>query len=156
MEDRDEKGRFTKGHGSITSKEQAKEMGAKGGSITKQNRVEKWIKAVEGPGAHPITKDEAASIDRYLLCQTNNELQKIAERKDVPIIIQARAKQLVDSKNAFDATEKLLDRAFGKPKQQEEHIIEGTVDTAAVISYPDFIKSIGIDTTVTDEELYEP
>lgn len=131
-------------------------MGAKGGSITKQNRVEKWIKAVEGPGAHPITKDEAASIDRYLLCQTNNELQKIAERKDVPIIIQARAKQLVDSKNAFDATEKLLDRAFGKPKQQEEHIIEGTVDTAAVISYPDFIKSIGIDTTVTDEELYEP
>lgn len=156
MENRDEKGRFTKGHGAITSKEQAKEMGAKGGSITKQNRVEKWIKAVEGPGAHPITKDEAASIDRYLLCQTNNELQKIAERKDVPIIIQARAKQLVDSKNAFDATEKLLDRAFGKPKQQEEHIIEGTVDTAAVISYPDFIKSIGIDTTVTDEELYEP
>lgn len=155
MEDRDEKGRFTKGHGAITSKEQAKEMGAKGGSITKQNRVEKWIKAVEGPGAHPITKDEAASIDRYLLCQTNNELQKIAERKDVPIIIQARAKQLVDSKNAFDATEKLLDRAFGKPKQQEEHTIEGSFSTQ-VLSYPEFIDSLGIDTTITEEELYEP
>lgn len=155
MENRDEKGRFTKGHGAITSKEQAKEMGAKGGSITKQNRVEKWIKAVEGPGAHPITKDEAASIDRYLLCQTSTELQKISERKDVPIIIQARAKQLADTKNAFDATEKLLDRSFGKPKQQEEHSIDGII-AAPVISYPELIKSMGIDTTITDEELYEP
>lgn len=56
MEDRDEKGRFTKGHGAITSKEQAKEMGAKGGCITKQNRVEKWIKPLRDREHTPSQK----------------------------------------------------------------------------------------------------
>lgn len=149
MDKRDEKGRFVSGNQCKLTVEQAR----KGGSVTKQNRIEKWIKAIEGPNCSPITKEESELIDRYLLCKTENELRKLTERKDVPIIIQARARQLCTVKTSFDATERILDRAFGKPIQKEQHSINQPLQP--LLSYPEFIESLGIDTELTEEELYE-
>lgn len=150
--DRDEKGRFKEGHGSIKSKEQARRLGAKGGSVTKQNRIEKWIEAIDGKGAHPITKEEAASMDRYLLSLTRQELQEVINAPLVPIIVQARAKQLADIDTTFDATEKLLDRAFGKPKQQQDVKIGGDDEQPISISFPKMMEQMN---PVTEEELYD-
>lgn len=149
MEGRDEKGRFTKGNRFRLTAEQQR----KGGLVSKQDRVQKWIEAMDGTGAHPVTKEEAATIDRYLLSLTKECLKELVQRNDVPIIIQARASQLINTPNAFETTEKMLDRTFGKPKQCEEFKIEE--QPQVVISFPEFIKQSGIDTTITEDELYE-
>lgn len=114
--------------------------------------MEKWVEAIEGKGAHPLTREEAASIDLYLLSLTVAELNEMVTSSDVPIVIKARAKQLVDMDTTFDATEKLLDRAFGKPKLQQDINIGGEEGSPVVISFPDIMKGAE---KVKEEELYE-
>lgn len=157
MCDRDERGRFAKGNtlgNRFKTNGEATEAGRKGGrksQAERKNRVQKWIEAIDGNGAHPITKEEAASIDLYLLSLTREELTEFINATDVPIIIQARAKQLIDSQTTFDATEKILDRAFGKPKNQQDINIGGDKESPVVISFPEVLKGTE---KVTEEELY--
>ena len=147
MEGRDKKGRFTKGHRCNLTREQQR----KGGLVSKQDRVQKWIDAIDGTGAQPVTKEEAATIDRYLLGLTDESLKELVERTDVPIIIKARARQLLSNPDSFEAIEKILDRAFGRPKQSEEVQI---AETQTIVSFPELVKQLGIG-EVTMEELYE-
>ena len=121
MADRDEKGKFAKGNKYRLSAEQARINGAKGGSVTKINRIQKWIEAMEQKGAHNLSTEEMETLDKYLLTLTLSELGEIHNAPDVPVVIKSRAKQLLDPKKTFDTSEKMLDRAFGKPKQKTEN-----------------------------------
>ena len=158
MSDRDEKGRFAKGNkvgNRFKAGGEATEAGRNGGrksQAERKNRVQKWVEAIEGKGAHPITREESVSIDMYLLSLTREELSDLISKSDVPIMIQARAKQLVDANTTFDATEKLLDRAFGKPKQQQDLKIGGDQDGPFVISFPEVVKDAE---KITEEDMYQ-
>ena len=126
MADRDEKGKFAKGNtegkaNRFTSGGQAAAAGKKGGSVTKINRIQKWFETVNALGAHELTTEETQSIDKYLLSMTRDELIATSNDNNTPMIIRSRAHYLADQKTAFDGTEVLLDRAFGKPKQKNEN-----------------------------------
>ena len=129
MADRDEKGKFAKGNkagrqfqpSSSDGQATAADMGRKGGSVTKINRIQKWFDTVNALGAHELTAEETYSIDKYLLSMTRDELIATSNDSNTPMIIRSRAHYLADQKTTFVGTEVLLDRAFGKPKQKSEN-----------------------------------
>ena len=129
MKDRDEKGKFAKGNniGKKTriSGGQAAEKGRKGGKVTKQNRIQKWIEAM---GASELTEKELRSIDLCLPTLTDEELAEITANKDIPSLIKRKAEGLLDSENALNNFEKVANRAFGSPKQKiEQEVIENPI-----------------------------
>ena len=111
---RDEKGRFVPGTTCFTpSKEQAR----KGGQATGEDRIAKLFKMFS---AKPMTAKEAIELDQWLLTRNEEELQAVADDVKQPIVVRTRAQALLDKKIKFDATERLYDRAFGKPTLRQE------------------------------------
>lgn len=123
--ERDSKGRFVKGNKigpRFKSGGQAAEAGAKGGSVTKTDRVALVMSLID---AKPITRDEADEMVRVMLLMTADELKRFSAKKEVPVIFSAIAKALADSEKGFAAVNSLLDRAFGRPKQQTDITTNG-------------------------------
>ena len=52
-----------------------------------------------------------------------------------PIVVQARAQYLLDRKTTFDATERMYDRAFGKPTLRQE--IQTNEAPPVIVNYVD-------------------
>jgi len=111
---RDEKGRWKVGaKANPLSVEQAR----KGGQVTGEDRIAKLFKMFS---AKPMTAKEAIELDQWLLTRNEEELQAVADDVKQPIVVRTRAQALLDKKIKFDATERLYDRAFGKPTLRQE------------------------------------
>lgn len=115
---RNNKGQFAKGNtiGFTTNTEKARLAGSIGGSVSKINRAERFIELVN---AKPLTREEMEQIDAALLTMTCGELERIINDPQQPVYAVNRAKQLNNDKTSLAATEKILDRLFGKPSQMQ-------------------------------------
>lgn len=111
---RDERGRWLPGQcGHVLTEEQQR----KGGQVTGEDRIAKLFKMFD---AKPLTAAEAVRLDAWLLTKSKDELLAMLKDDRQPIVVQARAQYLLDRKTTFDATERMYDRAFGKPTQRQE------------------------------------
>ena len=111
---RDEKGRWkTGGTPNPLSVEQAR----KGGKVSGADRIRRLFEMFD---AKPLTAAEAVRLDAWLLSQSVAELRALIDNEDQPVVVRVRAEALLDDKIKFDATERLYDRAFGKPTQRQE------------------------------------
>lgn len=72
--------------------------------------------------AAPLSPEDEEDISRRLLNATQDQLTEIAVNKDLPVYIRRRARLLMskDDEKAVDMAERILDRAYGKPKQKTE------------------------------------
>ena len=70
--------------------------------------------------AKPLTAAEAVRLDAWLLSQSSAEFRALIDNEDQPVVVRVRAEALLDDKIKFDATERLYDRAFGKPTLRQE------------------------------------
>ena len=128
MAERDSKGRFVKGNtlgkrfkpSSIDGKQT--DIARKGGSVTKAERTARVAALLN---SKPLTRDEADKLVRIMLMLTVDELAEFAENKQMPVLLTNCAKSLLNPKKGFDTVMKLLDLAFGKPKQQTDITTNG-------------------------------
>jgi len=137
---RDAKGRFVKGNATQISGEQAAILGAKGGSVTKADRIGRFLSLVK---AKPLSREELEKIDAALLTMTREELQGIINDASQPIIVQSRAQMILNPKTSFDGTERMVDRLYGKPTQKQQ--VEGDMNLGGKVELQ----------PLTDEELEE-
>lgn len=72
--------------------------------------------------AEPLSPEDEEDFSRRLLNATKDELLEIAKNEELPSYIRRRARLLVgnDDEKAVDMAERILDRAYGKPKQKTE------------------------------------
>lgn len=72
--------------------------------------------------AEPLSPEDEEDFSRRLLNATKDELLEIAKNDELPSYIRRRARLLVgnDDEKAVDMAERILDRAYGKPKQKTE------------------------------------
>lgn len=111
---RDENGRWTKGNEVHRfSTEEAR----KGGKVSGADRIRRLFEMFD---AKPLTAAEAIRLDAWLLSQNPAELRALIGNEDQPVVVRVRAEALLDEKTKFDATERLYDRAFGKPTLRQE------------------------------------
>lgn len=111
---RDEKGRWKAGAKvNPLSVEQAR----KGGKVSGADRIRRLFEMFD---AKPLTAAEAVRLDAWLLSQSCAELRALIDNEDQPVVVRVRAEALLDDKIKFDATERLYDRAFGKPTLRQE------------------------------------
>lgn len=75
-----------------------------------------------------MTKDKVKEIDALLLAMNNEDLKKVAGDSSLPTYMRRRARMLMkdDDYAAVDMSEKMMDRAFGKPKQELDADLSGT------------------------------
>lgn len=87
----------------------------------------------------PIESDLLRTIDAILLNMTNAQLKGVAENEELPTYARRRARLLLqpDDKEAFEVSERLIDRVAGKPKQQ--------VDAQLSAAQPVIVKDDGLD-----------
>ena len=126
---RDENGRWTKGNEAhrLTAEE-----ARKGGQVTGTDRIKRLFEMFD---AKPLTAAEAVRLDAWLLTKSKDELLSILKDDRQPIVVQARAQYLLDRKTTFDATERMYDRAFGKPTQRQE--IQTNEAPPVIVNYVD-------------------
>ena len=111
---RDERGRWLPGQcGHVLTEEQQR----KGGQVTGADRIRRLFEMFD---AKPLTAAEAVRLDAWLLSQSVAELRALTNNEDQPVVVRVRAEALLDEKTKFDATERLYDRAFGKPTLRQE------------------------------------
>lgn len=110
---RDERGRFTRQVNQLTKDE----LRRGGENHSCENRIAKLFKMFS---AKPMTAKEAIELDQWLLTRNEEELQAVADDVKQPIVVRTRAQALLDKKIKFEATERLYDRAFGKPTLRQE------------------------------------
>lgn len=111
---RDEKGRWVNGNKVHRfSTEEAR----KGGKVSGADRIRRLFELFD---AKPLTAAEAVRLDAWLLSQSCAELRALIDNEDQPVVVRVRAEALLDDKTKFDATERLYDRAFGKPTLRQE------------------------------------
>lgn len=111
---RDEKGRWKTG---VTPNPLTKEQARKGGKVSGADRIRRLFEMFD---AKPLTAAEAVRLDAWLLSQSPAELRALIDNEDQPVVVRVRAEALLDDKIKFDATERLYDRAFGKPTLRQE------------------------------------
>lgn len=111
---RDEKGRWKPGR---TPKPLSVEQARKGGKVSGADRIRRLFEMFD---AKPLTAAEAVRLDAWLLSQSSAELRALIDNEDQPVVVRVRAEALLDEKTKFDATERLYDRAFGKPTLRQE------------------------------------
>lgn len=84
----------------------------------KRDRVRTLMAAFN---VEPLDAEIVRELDATLLAMTNSQLQKVAQNAGMPTYVKRRARLLMEGKrddmDAFDIAERMLDRAFGKPKQ---------------------------------------
>lgn len=97
------------------------EAGKKSGEVrrAKGERIAAILAAFSNK---PLSSEEAELIDRHLLTMTDDELRRFASDENKPVEMRRRARMLLQPNDdvAFDAGERLRDRAFGKPRQKNE------------------------------------
>lgn len=111
---RDEKGRWI--NGNEVHRFTAEEA-RKGGKVSGADRIRRLFEMFD---AKPLTAAEAVRLDAWLLSQSSAELCALIDNEDQPVVVRVRAEALLDDKIKFDATERLYDRAFGKPTLRQE------------------------------------
>ena len=106
-------------------KEQTRRAGIASGKARREKaqRIKDLLAAFD---VEPIDPKLARDADSVLLAMTNRELKRIADDENAPTYMRRRARLLLqkDDEKAFDVSEKMLDRAFGKPKQALDMGIE--------------------------------
>jgi hypothetical protein len=77
----------------------------------------------------PLAYREVKNICAILLSCTMMEIKEFSQNKNLPIILTAICKAMLDDyeKGKINMVEWLLDRAFGKPKKSIERIGKGKV-----------------------------
>lgn len=111
---RDEKGRWKAGG---TPNPLTEEQARKGGKVSGADRIRRLFEMFD---AKPLTAAEAVRLDAWLLSQSPAELRALIDDEDQPVVVRVRAEALLDDKIKFEATERLYDRAFGKPTLRQE------------------------------------
>ena len=95
----------------------------KGQSGNPKGRARKTIASVlkdlEEVGAEPATLDQVKATYMGLITLSENELTVLIADKGTPMLFRVVAKRIL-SKDGFEVIEKLLDRSFGKPKQEAQ------------------------------------
>lgn len=107
----------------IRSTEEAKRKGKAGGIASgkarraKRQRLDDLLAAF---GVEPLTAAQAREIDTLLLAMNKQQLTATANNEELPTYMRRRARLLAgsDDEVAFEKSDRMLDRAFGKPKQQ--------------------------------------
>lgn len=77
------------------------------------------LKDLEELGAMPATHDQVKAVYMGLITLSENELATLIADKATPMLFRVVAKRIL-SKDGFEVIEKLLDRSFGKPKQEAQ------------------------------------
>lgn len=111
---RDERGRWI--NGNKAHRLTAEEL-RKGGKVSGADRIRRLFEMFN---AKPLTAAEAVRLDAWLLSQSSAELRALIDNEDQPVVVRVRAEALLDDKMRFEATERLYDRAFGKPTLRQE------------------------------------
>ena len=111
---RDEKGRWI--NGNKAHRLTAEEL-RKGGKVSGADRIRRLFEMFD---AKPLTAAEAVRLDAWLLSQSCAELRALIDNENQPVVVRVRAEALLDDKIKFAATERLYDRAFGKPTLRQE------------------------------------
>ena len=80
-------------------------------------------------GVEPLTKEKMKEADAVLLNMNEAELRKMSDDKNAPTYLRRRARLLLNKSDAVavDVAEKMLDRAFGKPRQEIDADIRADV-----------------------------
>ena len=76
----------------------------------------------EAFGIEPMTKDKVKEMDTLLLAMNEQQLREVADDKSLPVYMRRRARRMIakDDFSAVMMSEAMMDRAFGKPKQEVE------------------------------------
>lgn len=73
-------------------------------------------------GVEPLTKELMQEADAVLLAMSDEQRSAFAKNEAMPVYMRRRARLLgaQDDEKAFETSERMLDRAFGKPKQTND------------------------------------
>jgi len=74
----------------------------------------------------PLSPEDEEDISRRLLNANTAQLRAVAANDDLPVYIRRRARLLMakEDEKAVDMAERILDRAYGKPKQKTELVAD--------------------------------
>lgn len=74
----------------------------------------------------PLSPEDEEDISRRLLNATKDQLNNVSVNEDLPVYIRTRARLMMaeDDDKAVDIIERILDRAYGKPKQKAEVVAD--------------------------------
>ena len=90
-------------------------------NINRKGRPRKGISLVNFElaklGYTKATKEDIENIYLVMIQLSQDELVKIGNDKDNPMLARILAKSILDNKRGFENSEKILDRAIGKPNQ---------------------------------------
>lgn len=105
----------------MRSKKERTEISRKGGRASGEARRKKRDFR-EAFGIEPMTKDKVKEMDTLLLAMNEQQLREVADDKSLPVYMRRRARRLIqkDDDVAVMMSEAMMDRAFGKPKQEVE------------------------------------
>jgi len=92
----------------------------KGQSGNPKGRPRKLVSSViaklKDKGCEQVDKNAVKQVYQYLIGLTKDELTKMSNDSEVPMIFQVTAKSIL-SKSGFEIIETMLDRAHGKATQ---------------------------------------
>lgn len=105
----------------IQSSEIAAERGRLGG-LAKGINAKRRADLLALFGVEPLSAAKVKMADSVLLAMNKAKLKELADNEEMPVYMRSRARLLLqkDDSVAFETAERMLDRAFGKPKQAVE------------------------------------
>lgn len=107
------------------TKSERREIARAGGIASgkaRKERADKKAALLAILNTEPLSPEDEEDISRRLLNASEEKLTEIAFDKSLPVYIRRRARLLMakDDDKAVDMAERILDRAYGKPKQKTE------------------------------------
>ncbi|MBR1564758.1 MAG: hypothetical protein IJ650_05365 [Paludibacteraceae bacterium] len=104
------------------SASQAREFGRRGGiasGMARRRKAQRVADIIAAFGVEPITRELVKKSACLLLAMNEENLRGVARNEKMPVYMRTQASLLLssDEETAFNVSERLLDRAFGKPRQ---------------------------------------
>ena len=117
---------MSKGHENLRpqntrTKEEQREVARMGGKASAAAR-KRTAELRAAFGVEPLTKEKMKEADAVLLAMNEEQLRKVAEDKHEAVYLRRRARVLMSQSDekSVNIAECMLDRAFGKPRQEIE------------------------------------
>lgn len=100
----------------------ARAGGIASGVAKRQKKAMREMIVEKFRNGEPLTAECEELFAQLLLSAPQAVLEEIATDKELPVYIRRRARLMMskDDEKAVDMIERVLDRAFGKPKQKTE------------------------------------
>lgn len=102
-------------------------------------------------GVEPLSAAMVKTADSVLLAMNTEQLKVLAADEDMPVYLRRRARLLLqqDDSASFETAERMLDRAFGKPKQA---VVMDVAQKPPIMVLPDEVEDITADGDEGQEE----